>query len=164
MDRRNEIPIIVESVVTSESKGLESKDPKLAVTALEMMCAGYGFRAIELKTGVPFDTLTGLRSRHQVAIDIRRKQLASDGFEMTEGLRLLAKEKMSQLAKDPEKLNKTNLRDLVVSWGIAQDKGIIAAEGNRTIVEHVSRRPSLADAQAAIEEARKALQKDAIPI
>jgi len=157
-------PIIVQSVALSDSRGIEMRDPKTAVLALEMLSQGHGYKAVELATGLKFDMLMGLRSRHEAAIEVRRKQLAKDGFEMAEGLRMLAKEKMSQLADDPEKLEKANLRDLVVSWGIAQDKGLIAAEGNKTIIEHVSRRPSLADAQAAIEEARKALQKEAIPI
>lgn len=157
-------PIIVQSVALSESKGIESKDPKRAVMALEMLCTGSGYREVELATGIKFDQLMGLRSRHEAAIEVRRKQLASDGFEMAEGLRLLAKEKMSRLAKDPKALEKVNIRDLVVSYGVAQDKGMQAAEGNRTIIEHVSKKPSLQDAMKAIQEARAALQKEAIPI
>jgi len=157
-------PIIVQSVALSDSRGLERKNPELAVVALEMLASGSGFREIELKTGVGFAQLMGLRTRHEAAIEVRRKQLANDGFEIAEGLRLLTKEKMNQMAADPKQMQKANLRDLVISWGIAQDKGLVAAEGNRSIVEHVSRRPSLADAAAAIEEARKALQKEAIQI
>jgi len=157
-------PIIVQSVALSESKGLERKNPELAVMALELLATGHGYREIELKTGIKFDQLMGLRTRHEAAIEVRRKQLAQDGFEIAEGLRLLTKEKMGKLANDPKQMDKTSLKDLVVSWAVAQDKGLLAAEGNRTIIEHVSRRPSLADAAAAIEEARKALQKEAIPI
>lgn len=156
--------VIVESVANCTSKGLEHRNPKLAVLALEMLCSGSGYREVELATGLKFDQLLGLRSRHEAAIEIRRKQLAVDGFEMAEGLRLLAREKMKQLAENPQQMQKVNLRDLVVGWGIAQDKALVATEGNRSIVEHVNRRPSLAEAQAAIDEARKMLQKDAIPI
>jgi hypothetical protein len=83
---------------------------------------------------------------------------------MAEGLRLLTRQKMDMLAKNPEALAKVNLKDLAISYGVAVDKGMLALDGNRTIVEHVSRKPSLADAQAAIDEARKALQKEAIPV
>jgi hypothetical protein len=134
------------------------------VLALEMMCQGRGHREITELTGIPFDNLLTLRSRHEMAIDVRRKQLAGDGFEMAEGLRLLAKQKMQMLADNPKELSKVNLRDLAVSYGVAVDKGMLALDGNRTIVEHVSRKPSLADAQAMIDEARAALQKEAIPV
>lgn len=129
-----------------------------------MMCQGKGHKEITEETGIPFDSLIGLRARHEVAVEVRRKQLAGDGFEMAEGLRLLAKQKMEQLSNDPVALAKVNLRDLAISYGVAVDKGMLALDGNRTIVEHVSRKPSLADAQAAINEARAALQKEAIPV
>ena len=158
-------PVIVASVALSTTKkGVERKDPKLAVLALEMMCQGWGHREITEQTGIPFDNLLTLRARHEMAIDTRRKQLAGDGFEMAEGLRLLAKQKMEMLANDPDALAKVNIRDLAISYGVAVDKGMLALDGNRTIVEHVSRKPSLEDAQAAIDEARAALQKEAIPI
>lgn len=156
--------VIVESVTLSECKGIERKDPKRAVMALEMLCSGSGYKEVEIVTGLKFDQLIGLRARHEAAIEVRRKQLASDGFEMAEGLRLLVKEKMTNLANDPKALKNVNIRDLVVSYGIAADKGMLAADGNRTIIEHVSRRPSLADAQKAIDEARAVLQKEAIPV
>jgi len=143
---------------------LEKKDPTNAVLALELLSAGKGYKEITEITGIGFDGLTALRSRHEVAVDTRRKQLAGDGFEMAEGLRLLAKQKMEMLANDPDALAKVNLRDLAISYGVAVDKGMLALDGNRTIVEHVSRKPSLADAQAAINEARAALQKEAIPV
>ena len=158
-------PVIVSSVALSDTRlGLERKNPKMAVLALELLSAGKGYKEVEEITGIGFDSLTGLRARHEMAIEVRRKQLAGDGFEMAEGLRLLAKQKMEMLANDPDALAKVNLRDLAISYGVAVDKGMLALDGNRTIVEHVSRKPSLADAQAAIDEARAALQKEAIPI
>lgn len=150
--------------LSTTKKGPERSDPKMAVLAIEMLCQGYGYREVEEQTGIVFDRLLTLRARHEVAIDVRRKQLAGDGFEMAEGLRLLTRQKMDMLAKNPEALAKVNLKDLAISYGVAVDKGMLALDGNRTIVEHVSRKPSLADAQAAIDEARKALQKEAIPV
>lgn len=166
MEEEQEVsPVIVSSVVLSPTlNGIERKDPKKAVLALEMLCNGKGYREVEELTGIGFDSLIGLRARHEVAIETRRKQLAGDGFEMAEGLRLLAKQKMEMLANDPDALAKVNLRDLAISYGVAVDKGMLALDGNRTIVEHVSRKPSLADAQAAIDEARAMLQKEAIKI
>lgn len=155
---------IVESITLSESKGIERKDPKLAVMALEMLCVGHGYREVELATGIKFDQLIGLRTRHEPAMEVRRKQLAEDGFELAEGLRLLVKEKMVNLANNPKEMQKVNIRDLVMSYGVVVEKGMIAADGNRTIIEHVSKRPTLEDAKKAIEEARRALQKEAIPI
>lgn len=155
---------IVESVLLSKSKGLEFRDPLKAVQALELLCSGNSYREVELVTGVKFDQLMALRGRHVAAIEVRRQQLAMDGFELAEGVRMLAKEKMVNLANNPSELAKTPLRDLATSYGIFHDKGMMAAEGNRTIIEHVSKRPTLADAQKAIEEARAALQKDAIQI
>lgn len=156
--------IIVESVLNSTSKGLELSDPKTAALALEMMCSGFTYREIEGHTGVKFDRLVNLRARHEVAVEVRRKQLAADGHSMAEGIRMLAMEKMSQLAADPAKLDKVNIRDLMVGYQVAAEQTRIATDGNRTIIEHVSSRPTLADAVKAIEEARKALQKEAIPV
>lgn len=155
---------IVESVLLSKSKGLEFRDPLKAVQALELLCSGESYSKVTLATGVKFDQLMALRGRHVAAIEVRRQQLAMDGFELAEGVRMLAKEKMVKLAENPNELSKTSLRDLAISYGVFHDKGLSAAEGNRTIIEHVSKRPTLEDAQKAIEEARAALQKEAIPI
>lgn len=163
--------VIALSVFTSNCTGIEQSDPKRAVIALEMLCNGSGYKDVMTATGMKFDQLLGLRTRHEIAIETRRKQLAIDGFEMAEGLRLLVKEKMSSLSGDAEAMAKVNIRDLVMSYGIVQEKGLMAAEGNRSIVKNDTKRPSLADAAAAIEEAkivseenRKELQKESIPI
>ena len=161
---QGESPIVTSVALIEKTGVIERRMPKEAVEALEMMCNGVTYRNIELKTGIKFDTLMALRSRHKVAVEIRREQLAADGFEMAEGLRLLAQQKMSDLAADPKELKKVNLRDLAISYGVAVDKGMLALDGNRVTVEHVSKKPSLADAMEAIKEARQALQKEAIPI
>lgn len=158
--------VIVESVLraTTNYRTTEYSNPQGSVQALELVCAGASYRDVELATGIKFAALMGLRARHATAIEVRRQQLAADGFELAEGVRMLAKEKMVKLAENPKELAKTSLRDLAVSYGVFHDKGLMAAEGNRTIIEHVSKRPTLEDAQKAIEEARAVLQKEAIPI
>ena len=44
------------------------------------------------------------------------------------------------------------------------DKGLQALGEQKVVVEHRTGKPTLADAMKAIEEARAALQKEAIPI
>jgi hypothetical protein len=58
------------------------------------------------------------------------------------------------LAEDPEQLAMTNIRDLTLPWGIANDKFLSAMGENKVVVEHKSGAPSLEDAMKAIEEAR----------
>lgn len=161
---KEEKPILALSVAHSDSWGAERKNPAKAVLALEMLAAGALWKEVQKETGWTFDQIAGLKARHEMALEVRRKQLAADGFEMAEGFRLLAKQKMERLANDPEALDKVPLRDLALSYGIAVDKGMQAMGENKMVIEHVSRRPSIADAQAAIEEARQLLQKEAIPI
>ena len=164
MKKQDEIPATVLSIVNSSAVGPERKCPDKAVLALEMLSTGHQWKEVREETGLSFDQIARLRARHKTAIDERRAQLASDGFEMAEGLRLLVKQKMATLADDEEALAKVPLRDLALSYGISVDKGMQAMGENRTIIEHVTRKPSIADAQAAIEEARKLLQKEAIPV
>jgi hypothetical protein len=145
---------IVESVFASKSIGTEMRDPKKAVYALEMLCNGHGYKEVGEMTGLDFQTVIALKARHGQAIEVRRRQLAEDGFELAEGARLLIKEKMRMLAGSPELLQKEKLKDLSVSYAIYQDKAFIAAEGNKTVVEHVKKGVSLEEAQRVIDEAR----------
>ncbi len=161
-------PVLVASVGREAAVGspmrAEKTRPKECVLALEMLAEGYGMEDVREKTGLGWDAITSLRARHEVAIDVRRRQMAADGFELAEGLRLLAKKKMKMLAEDDEALAKVSLKDLILSNAIAQDKGLAALGENKTIIEHRSGKPTLADAQAAIEEARRSLQKEAVPV
>lgn len=143
---------------------MEMRDPKNAMLAMEMLADGSTWEQVSEATGFSFTQISKIRSRHEVAIETRKKQLASDGFEMAEGLRLLIKQKMEMLASNPDALAKANIRDFVLSYGIAVDKGMQALGENKVVVEHKSTKPSLEDAMKAIEEARAALQKEAIPI
>jgi hypothetical protein len=159
-----EVPTILQSLLSSRSNSLEARDLTKAALALEMLSGGETWQAVAEQTGYSFDQISRIRARNEVAIDVRKKQLATDGFEMAEGLRLLIKQKMEQLADNPDAIAKTNLRDLVIPYGIAFDKGMLAMGENKVIIEHRSNKPSLEDAMKAIEDARKQLQKEALPV
>jgi hypothetical protein len=83
---------------------------------------------------------------------------------MAEGIRLLMKQKMAMLADNPDALAKVNVKDLALSYGIAVDKGMQALGENKMVIEHKAGKPSLEDAMKAIEDARAALQKEAINV
>lgn len=157
-------PCILNSLLESRSNSLEARNLAKAALALEMLSGGETWEEISGVTGYSFDQISRIRARHEMAIDVRKKQLAADGFEMAEGLRLLIKQKMEQLSANPDALAKTNLRDLVLPYGIAVDKGMQAMGENRMVIEHRSNKPSLEDAMKAIEEARSQLQKEAITV
>lgn len=135
-------------------RSIEKRDPKLGMLALEMLSGGEQWEKISEVTGLSFDQISRIRARHDMAIEQRKKELAQDGFEMAEGLRLLVKQKMEQLANNPDALAKTNLRDLVLPYGIAVDKGMQALGENKTVIEHTSKKLSLEDAARIIEEAQ----------
>ena len=131
---------------------------------LEQLAEGNTWEEIAEATGFSFNQISKVKARHETAIEVRRKQLAADGFEMAEGLRLLAKQKLEMLANNPDALAKVNIRDLVLSYGIAVDKGMQALGENKVVVEHKAGKPSLEDAMKAIAEARASLQKEAVDI
>jgi hypothetical protein len=143
---------------------LERRDPELAAKVLERLCDGDSFNAIAKETGLKWETISRLKSRHSLAVDERRKELAEDALEIAEGLRLLQKEKMRMLAEDPEQLARTNIRDLTLPWGIAQDKYMAAIGENKVVVEHKSGAPSLEDAMKAIAEARAKLKASSVEV
>lgn len=146
-------------------KYIENKKPKMAALALELLAQGMGHDAVREETGIGFDALASLRARHDRAIEVRRNELALDGFEMAEKMRALVNKKAAMLMEDDDALKRTPMKDLSLSYAILQDKGVQAMDGgNKTIIEHRNNKPSLEDAMKAIEDARKALQKEAIPI
>jgi hypothetical protein len=162
-------PVLVASVareaVVGNPKKVENKYPKESVEALELLLQGHGADYVREKTGLGWDAIVGLKARHETALEVRRQQLAADGWEMAEGIRLLMKKKMKMLADDDEMLAKTSLKDLAVAKAVEQDKSFQAlGENNKTVIEHRSGKPSLADAMAAITEARAALQKEAVAV
>jgi len=97
-------------------------------------------------------------------MDVRRQQLAADGFEMAEKLRLLVGKKADMLANDDAALRRVNIRDLVLPYGIAMDKALQSLGEAKVVIEHRSGKPSLEDAVAAINAAKASLVKDAIPV
>lgn len=137
---------------------LERKDPALAATILERLADGESFRSIQSDTGLKWETISRLKARHKMALDERRAVLADDALDIAEGLRLLQKEKMRMLAEDPDQLARTNIRDLAIPWGIANDKFLSAMGENKVTIEHKTAAPSLEDAMKAIEEARAKLK------
>ena len=129
-----------------------------------MLADGESFRTIQKELGLQWDTVARLKARHKTLLDERRAVLAEDALEIAEGLRLLQKEKMRMLAEDPEQLARTNIRDLSIPWGIANDKFLAAVGENKVVVEHKSAAPSLEDAMKAIQEAREKLKLGSVEI
>ena len=159
---------IVESVgeaqVALNHRYIEKRKPKEAALALDMLAAGETYSKVMSTTGIGFVALSALRARHERALEVRRKELALDGFEMAERMRALVAKKAEMLMEDDEALMKTPLKDLTLSYGISVDKGLQALGEQKVVVEHRTGKPTLADAMKAIEEARAALQKEAIPV
>lgn len=159
---------IVESVgeaqVALNHRYIEKRKPKEAALALDMLAAGETYSKVMETTGIGFVALSALRARHERALEVRRKELALDGFEMAERMRALVAKKAEMLMEDDEALMKTPLKDLTLSYGISVDKGLQALGEQKVVVEHRTGKPTLADAMKAIEEARAALQKEAIPV
>ncbi len=164
MSIENISPVLLSSLVDSDSRTLEHREPAKAMLCLEQLAEGNTWEEIAEATGFSFNQISKVKARHETAIEVRRKQLAADGFEMAEGLRLLAKQKLEMLANNPDALAKVNIRDLVLSYGIAVDKGMQALGENKVVVEHKAGKPSLEDAMKAIAEARASLQKEAVDI
>lgn len=156
--------IILNSIVESGSRTLEAREPTKAMLCLELLADGSTWQQVADETGWSFTQIGAVKARHEVAIEVRKKQLAADGFEMAEGIRLLMKQKMAMLADNPDALAKVNVKDLALSYGIAVDKGMLALGENKMVIEHKAGKPSLEDAMKAIEDARAALQKEAITI
>lgn len=162
------LPQVAASVAVARLEGsarlTEVKHPQESVVALEMLAMGASYREIKEKTGLSVNAVMALKARHPMALDVRRKQLAADALEIAEGIRLLQKEKIAQLANDPGALAKTNLRDLTLPWGIAQDKFFGALGEAQTVVEHRTNGMSIEDAQRMIEAARAKVKAASVEV
>lgn len=143
---------------------VEKRDPVNAALALELIAEGKTYDDVEAATGITYSTLVNLKARHPETIEKRRKMLAMDGFEMAEGLRMLAMKKLKMLADDEDQLKKVNLKDIVIPFAIAQDKGLAALGENTIRIEHSQKKMSIEDAKRMIEEARNELKKDSLTI
>lgn len=157
---------IKKSVVESEAseRMLEKRKPDLAVRCLEMLADGDGYRKVKKETGLSFNAIASLKGRHKEALEVRREELAKDGFELLEKYRMLLNMKLEGLAEDSELLKKEGLKDLHTGYAILQDKALQAVEGNKVTVVHRKEGPSLEDAMAAIEEAQKRVKGEAIDV
>ncbi len=166
MGRKSSNPLVksIAEHTNKEGNYLERRDPQLAAAVLEMLCEGESFREIQKKTGVNWDTVARMKARHNMVVEERRKLLAQDALDIAEGLRLLQKEKMRMLAEDPEQLARTNIRDLTLPWGIANDKYLSAMGENKVTIEHRAAAPSLEDAMKAIEEARAKFKASSLEV
>lgn len=143
---------------------LERRDPKMAAQVVSMLAEGCGFREIMKETGLDWDTISRVKARHTTVLEERREAMAQDALDIAEGLRLLQKEKMRQVAEDPEQLARTNIKDLAISWGIANDKYMAVMGENKVTIEHKTAAPSLEDAMKAIEEARAKLKASSMEV
>lgn len=154
-------PLLASSVAEVKNPlTLEAKDPKTATAALEMLAAGESYEEVGHKLGLTYSQLVSLKNRHGGSLEKRRAQLANEGFEMVEGARQLALKKMAMLAENPDALAKVSLKDLMLTYAVAQDKSFAAlGEVQKVQVEHTSKKPSIEDALRAIHAARAALKK-----
>lgn len=159
-------PITATSVAATGGSAnlVENRKPVEAAMALELMAAGKTYDEVQEATGIGYNALVGLKTRHPDTLEKRRQMMAQDGFRLAEAMRMLAMKKAAMLADDEDALKKVNLKDLVIPYAIAQDKGFSALEGNTVRVEHTGKKMTIQDAQAMIDEARRALQKEAIPV
>lgn len=161
-------PVLVQSVAAAGGEGpankIEKVRPAESVLALEMLLSGNTADEIREKTGISWNMLIGLKARHATALEVRRQQMATDGWEIAEGLRFLMKKKMAMLADDDAALSKTSLKDLAVAKAVEQDKAFAAlGEKQVSVIEHRTG-PSIADFQKAIAEARQNMVKEAVPV
>jgi len=161
--------VVYPSVATAISKvdsmlATEARHPREAAQALEMIGAGSSFREVSQATGLTLGQIAAVRKRNKVLIEEHRERFASDGVELAERLRLLALAKMQQIADDPEQLAKTNIKDLILPYAIAQDKVFSALGENTVVVEHRGKGISLEDAEKAIAEARAKIRAAAEPV
>lgn len=146
------------ALVDVNARAAERTHPRESTLALELLAEGRGFEDVSKQTGLTFSQIAALKARHKQPLEERRLALSEDGFEMAESLRLLAKKKIEALSNDEEALSKTSLKDLVIPWAVAQDKGFAAlGEATKVVVEH-RKGPSIEDAVAAIAEARAKLK------
>ena len=155
----------VQDAGIDDRRYVEAKKPKEAVRALEMIADGASYLSIMDETGLGWEGLIALKHRHAGALDKRRQQLANDGFLQTEKIRYIADKKLNMLAEDDDALRKVSIKDLILAGAISQDKSFDAmGEGTKVTVEHKGGQPSIADAMKMIQEARNALQKEAVPV
>ena len=153
-------------LVPNANSLMERKNPTKAIRCLERMAEGQSFKKIMREEETDFRTLSSLRGRHVRALEQRRAEVAEGALQISEASRMLLHEKLASLASDPNALDKTSLKDLVVTYGVATDKHFVAlGETQRHVVEHRVDATSLEDAAKAIAEAKERVRaKSAIDV
>jgi hypothetical protein len=159
-------PFVATAIIEKEVTGaaIERRKPREATMAMEMMAQGETFDRVTQATGIGYSALVGLKVRHPETLEIRRKMLAHDGFQMAEALRQVAYKKAVMLAEDEDQLKKTSVKDLMIGFAIAQDKAFNALGEATVKVEHAGKRMTIEDAQRMIEDARATLKDSAIEV
>ncbi len=145
-------------------KVMERLHPEKAVHALELMASGMSWRKVREATGVSFAGQAGLRARNGAVLAKRREEMALDGFETAEKLRMLVSDKADMLSEDDEALGKASIKDLVLARAIEQDKAFAAIGENFMVVEHRKVGASLEDAKAMIEAAINEVAINVTPV
>lgn len=166
MEEEQIAPFVATAMVEKEVPvaAIERRKPREAAIALEMLAQGETYDRVTEVTGIRYSALVGLKARHPETLEMRRKMLAQDGFQMAEALRQVAYKKAVMLAEDEDQLKKTSVKDLMIGYAIAQDKAF-GALGEATVkVEHTGKRMTIEDAQKMIEDARAALRESAIDV
>lgn len=159
-------PFVATAIVEKDvpCAAIERRKPREAALAMEMMAQGETFDKVTEVTGISYSALVGLKVRHPETLEMRRKMLAHDGFQMAEALRQVAYKKAVMLAEDEDQLKKTSVKDLMIGFAIAQDKAFMALGEATVKVEHTGKKMSIEDAQKMIAEAKVALKESAIEI
>ena len=157
-------PLAATAIAEAKGSGnlVERRMPAECAMALELIAEGKTYDEISGVTGLNYSALVNLKARHPETIEKRRKMLAIDGFEMAEGLRMLVMKKLKLLAADDSQLGKVNLKDLVIPFAIAQDKGFAALGENVTRIEHTHKKMSIEEAKRMIEDAKNDMKSNSL--
>ena len=156
-------PVIVDSVLAASKKGgssTEAMHTEEACRALELLAQGKSDRDVAAETGIKFGALAAIKQRHKGALDVRKAQMAQDGFVVMEKARMVLDRKLDMLADDDEQLRKLGVKDAALTMAVLQDKALQAAEGHKVVVEHTKGKPSLADAKAFLDELRNKVKEE----
>ena len=94
MNGENISPVLLASLVDSDCRTLEAREPKKAMLCLEQLAEGNTWEEIAEATGFTFNQISKVKARHEMAIDVRRKQLAADGFAVDKGMQALGENKV----------------------------------------------------------------------
>jgi len=75
MNGENISPVLLASLVDSDCRTLEAREPKKAMLCLEQLAEGNTWEEIAEATGFTFNQISKVKARHEMAIDVRRNWL-----------------------------------------------------------------------------------------